>query len=127
MIDLSRKRTVHLDRKYVWGDAKVKKPLNTVSTQTQSRISSSRLSKSADSRLAQHSTASEHDRPISHQIKSALSQQGSERQDSRASNKADIVLQSIESSVQLLNKHKMTESEEQSGHINENSNDSQEV
>lgn len=36
------------DRKYVWGNATVKKPLNTVSTQTGSE---SRLSKSASSRL----------------------------------------------------------------------------
>ena len=36
------------DRKYVWGNATVKKPLNTVSTQTGSE---SRLSKSANSRL----------------------------------------------------------------------------
>ena len=64
-------------------------------------------------------------------MKSALGQHGSRpgsvRQFPRVSNKTDIVLQSIENSAQIVDTRRMTESEERSGGINENSNDSQEV
>ena len=80
------------DRKYVWGNATVKKPLNTVSTQT----GSSRLSKSADSRLDQY------DRPTSRAVNSSASQRSAHRSGkSRTRKRNDMTLTSIENSTNM--------------------------
>ena len=81
----------------MWGNETVKKPLNTVSTQTDSsRLS--RLSKSADSRLDQY----DHDRAPSRAVNSSASQRPAHRSaKSRTRKRNDITLMSVENMTDL--------------------------